>query len=76
MKWKQRNHERKAEIAQFGSIERTKPAIGGDFTRAQMTDAYFEDLERRLGLGQDFNETVKTPAEEQNNERDEGQDRD
>lgn len=73
--WKQRALGRKSDFTEFQQLERAKPAIGGDFVRAQMTDEYFKDLERRVGLGGDFNDTSQTPAEEQDNERDDGQER-
>lgn len=73
--WKQRGIERTREFSEFAQLERTKPSVGGDFTRAQMTDEYFKDLERRVDLSDEFDETSQSPAEEQDNERDDGQDR-
>ena len=74
--WRSRRAERQAETREFTAVEKTKPQIGGDFTRAKMTDDYFKDLERRFGLAEDFDGATQHPAQEQDNERDEGQDRD
>lgn len=71
--WKQRGIERTREFSEFAQLERTKPSVGGDFKRAQMTDDYFKDLERRVDLSDEFDETSQSPAEEQDNERDDGQ---
>lgn len=74
--WRARRSEREADIQDFKTIERAKPAMGGDFTRAKLSDDYFRDLERRAGLSDGFDRAGQTPAQEQDNERDDGQDRD
>ena len=73
--WRARNQERKAEFAEFQTLEQLKPTLSGDFGQAQMTDDYFKDLERRSGLSEDFDDVQQSPAPEQDNDYDDGQER-